>query len=54
MAYGSVKSEVGPRAIGFGWVSLALYIVAFIAILVMILSIRILDRLTDEAEPEAV
>ena len=53
MAYGSVKSEVGAGAIGFGWVSLALYIVAFCAVLTMILAIRVYDRLTDRNELEA-
>lgn len=48
MAYGSVKSEVGAAAIGLGWASLALYVVALCAMLVLTLSIRILDRLTDE------
>lgn len=48
MAYGTVKSEVGAAAIGFGWASLALYIAAFCAMVVMIASIQLLDRLTDD------
>lgn len=48
MAYGSVKSEVGAMAIGLGWASLALYIVAFCVVLVQILSIKFLDTLTDD------
>ena len=48
MAYGSVKSEVGAVAIGLGWASFVFYIVAFLAVLVEILSIQLLDQLTDE------
>lgn len=48
MAYGTVKSEVGAAAIGLGWASLALYIAAFCAMVVMIVSIQLLDRLTDD------
>lgn len=48
MAYGSVKSDVGAAAIGLGWASLALYMVAFTSTLVMFFNIRILDQLTDE------
>lgn len=48
MAYGSVKSQVGAAAIALGWGSLALYIAAFCAILVLILSLQILDQLTDD------
>ncbi len=48
MGYGSIKSEVGAVAMGLGWASLALYIVAFSCMLVTILSISILDQLTDE------
>ena len=40
MAYGSVKSEVGTAAIAFAWVSLALYIFALCAMLVMTVSLR--------------
>ena len=48
MAYGSVKSEVGAMAIGLGWASFGLYVVAFCVVLVEILSIQILDDLIDE------
>lgn len=48
MTYGSVKSEVGAMAIGLGWASLALYIVAFCVVLVESLSIHILDTLIDD------
>ena len=48
MGYGSIKSEVGAVAMGLGWASLALYIVAFSFIWVMIRNMSILDELTDE------
>lgn len=48
MAYGSVKSDVGAAAIGLGWASLALYMVAFTSIFAMMSAIRVLDRLIDE------
>ena len=48
MGYGSIKSEVGAVAMGLGWASWALYIVALSFILVMIISISILERLLDE------
>ena len=48
MANGTVKSEVGAAAIGLGWASLALYIAAFCALVVMIVSIQLLDSLIDE------
>ena len=48
MAYGTVKSEVGAAAIGLGWASLALYTAAFFAMVPVVLSYQILDRLTDE------
>ena len=48
MAYGMVRSEVGKAAMGLGWSSLALYVVAFCGVLVLILSVRFLNRLTDD------
>ena len=51
MAYCSVKSEVGAAAIGLGWASLALYVVALCAMLVMFFSLRPFrtDRKMDSA-----
>ena len=48
MAYGSVRGEVGAAAIVLGWGSLVLYIVAFIVMLLYVLSVRILDALADD------
>lgn len=45
---GSVKSGVGTAAMILGWFGFALLIIVTIGLLVMILSIRILDQLTDE------
>lgn len=48
MAYGSIKSEVGPAAMGLGWASVALYVVASCFILVLVLSLMFLDTLTED------
>ncbi|KAH9826382.1 membrane fusion mating protein FIG1 [Teratosphaeria destructans] len=45
---GSVKSGVGTSAMVLGWFGFALLIIVTIGLLVMILSIHLLDRLTDE------
>ncbi|KAI9822283.1 MAG: hypothetical protein M1827_000001 [Pycnora praestabilis] len=45
---GSVKSGVGTTAMVLGWVSFAILIIVTIGLLVMILSIHLLDKLTDE------
>ena len=45
---GFLSGHVGPAAAGLVWLTLALVGVAAIAILVMVMSIRLLDRLTDE------
>ncbi|TKA70671.1 hypothetical protein B0A49_02573 [Cryomyces minteri] len=45
---GSVKSGVGTTAMVLGWFGFALFIVVTIGLLVMILSIHLLDKLTDE------
>ena len=45
---GSVKSGVGVSAIVLGWFGFALLIIVTIGLLVMILSIRLLDKLTDD------
>lgn len=44
---GSVKSGVGSSAMILGWFGFALFIIVSIGLLVMILSISILDKLTD-------
>ncbi|KAK4549070.1 hypothetical protein LTR36_007526 [Oleoguttula mirabilis] len=45
---GSVRSGVGTSAMVLGWFGFALLIVVTIGLLVMILSIHLLDKLTDE------
>ncbi|GAB7352110.1 hypothetical protein MBLNU459_g2607t1 [Dothideomycetes sp. NU459] len=45
---GSVKSGVGTSAMVLGWFGFALLILVTIGLLVMILSIHMLDRLTDD------
>ncbi|KAI9735983.1 MAG: hypothetical protein M1834_001449 [Cirrosporium novae-zelandiae] len=44
---GSVKSGVGTAAMCLGWFSFALLIIVTIGLLIMILSISLLDKLTD-------
>ena len=48
LGYGTVKSGVGATVLALGWVGVALMALSAIGLLVMILSIRILDQLTDE------
>lgn len=43
---GSVKSGVGTSAMILGWFGFALFVIVTIGLLIMILSIRALDRLT--------
>jgi hypothetical protein len=45
---GSVKSGVGTSAMVLGWFGFALLIIVTVGLLIMILSIRLLDKLTDE------
>jgi hypothetical protein len=45
---GSVRSGVGTSAMVLGWFSFALFIIVTIALIVMILSIQLLDKLTDD------
>ena len=45
---GSVKSGVGTAAMVLGWFAFVLLIIVTIGLLVMILSIHLLDKLTDE------
>ena len=43
-----MKSGVGTAAMVLGWFGFALLIIVTIGLLVMILSIRLLDKLTDD------
>lgn len=45
---GSVKSGVGTTAMVLGWFGFGLFVVVTIGLLVMILSIQLLDKLTDD------
>ena len=46
---GSVRSGIGTSAIVLGWFGFALLILVTVGLLAMILSIRLLDELVDEA-----
>jgi hypothetical protein len=46
---GSVKSGVGTSAMVLGWFGFVLLIIVTIGLLIMILSIIVLDRLTDDS-----
>ena len=48
LGYGTVKSAVGPASLVLGWIGFALMALVAVGLLVMILSIRILDMLTDD------
>jgi hypothetical protein len=48
LANGSLKSGVGSSAMVLGWFGFGLLVVVTIGLLVMILSISMLRRLTDE------
>jgi hypothetical protein len=50
MGNGSVKSGVGTSAMVLGWLGFVLLVVVTIGLLVMILSISVLRKLTDEDE----
>jgi hypothetical protein len=45
---GSVKSGVGTGTMVLGWFSFALFIIVTTSLIVMILSIQLLDKLTDD------
>ena len=45
---GSVKSGVGTAAMILGWFGFALFIIVTIGLVIMLLSIRLIDRLTDD------
>jgi hypothetical protein len=46
--YGNVKAVIGAGAMAMGWITFTLIMLVFIGLTVMILSIAILDRLTDD------
>ena len=46
--YGYVKTEIGTSAMVLGWIGFFLFAVVSTGLLVMVLSIRTLDRLLDE------
>ena len=50
LGYGTVKSAVGVTALVLGWIAFAFLALTAIGLLVMILSIRILNGLTDETD----
>jgi hypothetical protein len=45
--YGNVQTTVGAGAVAMAWIAVVLLSVVFLAMLVMILSIKLLDRLSD-------
>ena len=45
---GSVRSGVGTSAMVLGWIAFSMLVMVTLGLLVMILSIQLLDRLTDE------
>ena len=47
LGYGTVKSAIGSASLVLGWVGFSLMSLGAVGLLVMILSIRILDQLTD-------
>jgi hypothetical protein len=46
--YGTVKSSIGTSAMAMGWVAFSLIILVAVGLLIMILSIIVLDHLTDD------
>ena len=48
LGYGTVKSAIGPASMVLGWIGFGLMVLPAVGLLVMILSIRILDQLTDD------
>ena len=48
MAYGAVKSRVGAVSMTLGWMALAFLIISALGLALVILSIRLIDRLTDD------
>jgi hypothetical protein len=50
MGNGSVKSGVGTSAMVLGWFGFVLMVIVTVGLLVMILSIRMIRKLTDDEE----
>ena len=48
MTYGAVKSQVGAASMTLGWIGLALMAIPALGLSVMIMSISLLDRLTED------
>lgn len=46
--YGNIKATIGTGAMAMGWIGFTFEMIATIGLLVMILSIIVLDRLTDD------
>lgn len=49
LTYGAVESHVGTAAMVLGWAAVALICLGVLALLVIIMSITLLTKLTDEA-----
>jgi hypothetical protein len=45
---GDIRASVGPAAAALGWVAFMLVVIPFLGLLVMVISINILDALTDD------
>lgn len=48
LAYGAVNSKVGAATMALGWLGLAFLVISALGILVMVMSISLLDRVTDD------
>jgi hypothetical protein len=48
MAYGTVKSQVGTTAMALGWAGSSIFTLAALALLLLQLSIRLFDRITED------
>lgn len=48
LAYGAINSKVGAASMTLGWLGLAFLVIPAIGVCVMVLSISLLDRLTDD------
>lgn len=48
LGYGTVRSEVGATTLALGWVGFALMALAAVGLLVLVLSLSVLDALTED------
>ena len=48
MTYGAVKSQVGAASMALGWIGFASLSIPAVGLLIMVMSISLLDRLTDD------